>query len=32
MSYSFKLIVILLKKFETFIKIYDEHEYYVKFH
>ena len=32
MSYSFKLIVILLKKFESFIEIYDEHECHVKFH
>ena len=32
MSYFFKLVVILLKKLETFIKIYDEHECHVKLH
>ena len=32
MLYFFKLIVILLKKFEIFIKVYDEHECHEKFY
>ena len=32
MSYSFKLIVILLKKFEIFKKVYDERECHVRFY
>ena len=32
MLYFFELIVILLKKFEIFIKVYDKRECHVKFY